>query len=93
MSETTKEFYIPYGKETLPTVAIPSDLVDEYSVIATDLDTYIKEWMAAFLNGEADIEDDGTWEEYKQGLYGAGLERFVEIYLAAYEVSSLKWGA
>ena len=93
LSETTKEYYMPYGKEVLPSVAIPSALVDEYSVISTDLKTYYTEWMAAFLNGEADIEDDAVWEEYKQGLYDVGLERFVEIYLEAYEVSPLKWGA
>lgn len=93
LSETTKEYYMPYGKEVLPSVAIPSALVDEYSVISTDLKTYYTEWMAAFLNGEADIEDDAVWEEYKQGLYDMGLERFVEIYLEAYEASPLKWGA
>ena len=49
--------------------------------------------MAAFLNGEADIEDDDVWAEYTTGLYDIGLERFVEIYTNAYEISTLKWGA
>lgn len=93
MSEAAKNYYAPYGREVLPTIDIPMDMIDEYSVLSVDLKTYYTEWMAAFLNGEADIEDDDTWSEYKQGLYDIGLERFVEIYTEAYEISPLKWGA
>lgn len=93
ISEAAKNYYEPYGREVLPTIDIPMDMIDEYSVLSVDLKTYYTEWMASFLNGEADIEDDDVWAEYKQGLYDIGLERFVEIYTEAYEISPLKWGA
>ena len=67
-------------------------MLDEYSTITTDMNTYYKEWMAHFLIGEADIKDDATWEEYVQGLKDLGIERYLEIYNKAYEASPLKWG-
>lgn len=92
MSETTKENYVPYGREVVPAVTVPADLQDEFNVIEVDMDTYVKEAMASFLVGETDIDDDGVWGEFKQGLYDIGLERYVEIYNIAYEASVLKWG-
>ncbi|MGI6671768.1 MAG: extracellular solute-binding protein [Christensenellales bacterium] len=92
MSENTKKYMVPYGREVVPTVTIPSDMLDEYSTITTDMNTYYKEWMAHFLIGEADIKDDATWEEYVQGLKDLGIERYLEIYNKAYEASPLKWG-
>lgn len=93
ISEAAKNYYEPYGREVLPTVDIPGEDLDEYNILAVDLKTYYTEWMASFLNGEADIEDDDVWAEYTTGLYDIGLERFVEIYTNAYEISTLKWGA
>ena len=77
----------------MPSVTIPRDLQDEFNVISTDLTTYYEEWMGAFLVGEMDVDDDATWEEYLMGLNDIGLERYVEIYNEAYQVSPLQWGA
>lgn len=93
MSEACKEYYIPYAREVLPSVIILADMQDEYNRISTDLTAYYKEWMAAFLVGEADINDDDTWNEYLEGLNDLGIEDYVEIYKTSYEVSPLKWGA
>ena len=93
MSEACKEYYIPYAREVVPSVTIPRDLQDEFNVISTDLTTYYEEWMGAFLVGEMDVDDDATWEEYLMGLNDIGLERYVEIYNEAYQVSPLQWGA
>lgn len=92
MSEATKEYYVPYGREVVPTITVPMDLMDEFNVIEVDLKTYVEESMASFLIGEADIDNDGVWESYKQGLYDIGLERYIEIFNEAYEASPLKWG-
>lgn len=92
MSEATKKFYVPYGREVVPAVTIPTELVDEYNIIDIDLNTYREEMMASFLTGELNIDNDDVWEEYKQGLYDIGLERYVEIFTTAYNNSALKWG-
>lgn len=92
MSEITKEYYMPYAREVVPTVTIPADLLDEYNTIEVDLTTYTKEAMASFLTGETNINDDGAWQGFVNGLYGAGLKRYIEIYNIAYEASPLKWG-
>ncbi len=58
ISEVAKNYFMPFGREVLPTIDIPSELIDEYNVLSVDLKTYYTEWMAFFLNGEADINDD-----------------------------------
>ena len=83
---------MPYGREVVPAVSIPGDLLDEYNLMDVDLNTYLKEAMASFLIGETDINSDGDWEDYKQGLYAIGLERYMEIFNEAYAASPLKWG-
>ncbi len=92
MSETTKEYYVPYAREVIPPMTIPQNLLDEYNLIGVDLLTYVEESMASFLIGEQDINDDGAWQAFVDGLYSMGLERYIEICNIAYEASALKWG-
>ncbi len=92
MSEVTKNFYVPFGKEVVPKVTIPTEYIDEYNVIEVDLNTFTKETMASFLIGELDIAKDADWNEFVNGLKDIGLERYIEILNIAYEASPLKWG-
>ena len=57
------------------------------------MNSEIKQILEAVQRGEMDVDDDATWEEYLMGLNDIGLERYVEIYNEAYQVSPLQWGA
>lgn len=60
-----------------------TDELTEMTQIATDMDTYQDEWRAYFITGQKDLEAD--WDEYVNGYSGMKLDRYMEIYRAAYE--------
>ena len=57
--------------------------VEELAPLREQLNRYVNEMNAAFISGQADIEDG--WENYQQELRNMGVERYVEIHQAAYE--------
>ena len=55
----------------------------ELSNIETDIDNYVKESRIRFMMGELNVEDD--WDAYVEALNQMGIEKYMEIYSAAYE--------
>lgn len=80
-------FYAPYaGKAVMPSCYIfDEDTNEELSVMKTDINSVINQRIAAWCQGEVDIDED--WENYKQELLDLGLERYIEIYTERYNAS------
>ncbi len=73
------------GGDTVKKLWSPSFTAEEQrelSTISTDLDTYVKEMRLKFLTGDADL--DAEWDAYVQRLQTMGMERYMEIYAAAF---------
>lgn len=80
----TEEKIIQYGEVIFPLVYLTPEENDEVSRIKTDLETYVIESEAQFITGRRELNDN-TWNEYIETLKGIGVERFEEIYQAAYD--------
>ena len=82
--ETSK--VVPYFyKEYLPkNIYIEdADEADEFATLRTSLQDYVKSSMAQFITGELDLEKD--WESYKSTLKGYNVDRYIELYQAAFD--------
>lgn len=75
-----QDFYAPWlDKDVMPSCYIfDSDINDELSVIKTDISSLISSRIAAWCQGDLDIDAD--WEDYLAELDAYGLDRYVEIY-------------
>lgn len=63
-------------------VVIPGDVIlekysDEYASLWTDIDLYLDESRAKFINGELDLDAD--WDNYIETLKKMGIERVIEM--------------
>lgn len=84
MKSERYELYDPYAaKEYLPALSLTSEESDELSIIFTDIDSYVKNMKAKWVSGESDVEAD--WDTYIETLKNMRVDRYVEIYQAAYE--------
>lgn len=79
------DFYTPYLGEPQPTIGrfLTSEQTEEVNDLRTDISKYVSEKFATWVTGEADI--DSEWDAYIAQLYNMDLERFIEIYQAAYD--------
>ena len=66
-----------------PPVLMTEAETEEYSLLNTDITTFAKENLAAFIVGDQDIESG--WDAYVQQLEGMGLDRWLEIKQDAYD--------
>lgn len=64
----------------LPTLSVPSELVDEYSAIFSEVNTYVREQTVAFISGERSLDE---FDAYLQTLKDLKVERMIEIYQLA----------
>ena len=56
-------------------------LIEEYSAIVNDVQTYVNEARGKFITGEWDVE--AKWDEYCKTIEGMKLSRAIEIKQAA----------
>lgn len=56
---------------------------DEYSVLFTDIDAYVRNYIAEAVTGIVSIED--TWEDFQSTLEEMGVDRMIEIQRSAYD--------
>ncbi len=79
------DFYAPYLGDAQPDFGsfLTAEQTEEISELRTDIDKYVSEKFAAWVTGEGDI--DSEWDAYLKQLDGLELQRFLEIYQAAYE--------
>lgn len=84
IEEETKEKILAYGEEVFPLTYLTTEEQEEVSTIQVELETFMKENEAQFINGSMPINDD-TWTEYTGTMNKIGAKRLVEIYQAAYD--------
>ena len=85
--DTINNFYAPFAThEVMPSCYIfDTDTNDELSVLKTDIKSTISQRIAAWCQGEIDIDAD--WEDYKAELNALGLDRYIEIYTERFNAS------
>lgn len=69
----------------MPALRYSEEEITEVNTILVDLNNYVDEWFALFVNGTRDIADDAAWQEYLKGFDGLRLEELMGYYEAAYE--------
>lgn len=57
----------------------------EMTQIWTEMENYLKEWRGYFVTGQRDLDTD--WDAYVAGHANMNLDRYMEIYQKAYELS------
>lgn len=83
--ESTQENVEPYAEVAFPLVYLEQNEIDELQSIQGDVATYIQEQEAQFITGQLDVTNDADWDNYLSTLENMGIERYVEIYQAAYD--------
>ncbi|MBR4441884.1 MAG: extracellular solute-binding protein [Clostridia bacterium] len=68
----------------MPALRYTEDEITEVNTILVDLNAYVDEWFALFINGTKDVSSDADWEEYKAGFGGLRLEELMGYYEKAY---------
>lgn len=68
----------------IPPLYIPEENVEEIGILETALDTYMKESRVAFITGRLDIHGP-DWDAYLEEVQKIGVERYLELYQAAYD--------
>ncbi len=69
----------------MPSFRYTEEEITEVNTILVDLNAYVDEWFALFVNGTRDINDDATWTEYLGGFDGLRLDELMGYYNTAYE--------
>lgn len=64
-------------------IKLTAEEADEASLLEVDIEAYLDQMFGRFVTGEADIE--GEFDSYVEGLNSRGLQRYLEIYQAAYD--------
>lgn len=68
----------------MPSLRYTEEEIAEVNTILVDLNAYVDEWFALFVNGTRDVADDATWQEYLNGFNGLRLDELMGYYNAAY---------
>jgi len=86
-NETTAN-YEPYaadGSMIVPPLSYPSNVAAELTEIQTTLADYVREMIARFITGDADIDSDSQWNAYLSELDAIGVDRMLEIMQTTYD--------
>ena len=74
--------YAPYLNEHFPAVwATSEEDTNRASILATDINTYVKSKIAQWVSGEADV--NAEWDDYCKQLDAYGLEELTQIHQRA----------
>ena len=84
IEKETKEKILENGEIIFPLTYLTTEEQDEISDITVELETFMKENEAQFINGSKEINDQ-TWQEYLDTMNKIGAEKLIEIYQAAYD--------
>ncbi len=86
----SRDLYAPYGKpeKEVPPLVFTSEQSKELGTISAALTAYSDQMFAAFVSGQSDVNKD--WDQYLAELNTNGLDRFLQIYQAAYDAKFKK---
>ncbi len=79
--ECSKEMSKMDTSRIIPNISLTADETAEYTAIISEVETYVKETVLAFLLGQQDIESG--FDAYMQTLKDLGVEDAIAIYDAA----------
>ena len=69
----------------MPALRYSEEEIAEVNTISVDLNNYVDENFANFVNGVTDIHDDGAWQAYLDGFSGLRLDEILSYHQTAYE--------
>ena len=64
---------------------VPVEEGNELSTLTTNIESSVATSTAEFVTGVRDPNNDGDWNSYLEGLQGLGVDRYLEIWQAAYD--------
>ena len=64
---------------------VPVEEGSELSTLTTNIESNVATSTAEFVTGVRDPNNDGDWNGYLEGLQGLGVDRYLEIWQAAYD--------
>ena len=82
----SKNIYAPYGKPEMevPPLVFSSEQSKQLGTLSAALITFSDQMFASFVTGQADINTG--WDQYLADLKTNGLDEFLKIYQAAYDL-------
>lgn len=86
--QNTVENYFPYAEDIslqLPPLYLTEEQAGQVGELATTINGYVLESIAAFTLGDRDPNDDGAWDEYISTLDSMGVAPYLESWQAAYD--------
>ncbi|GAA0376892.1 extracellular solute-binding protein [Paenibacillus motobuensis] len=84
IDKENQEKLVPIGRSPFPNVYLTNDEQSEASALFSDIDTYVKQMEARFVTGQEPLSN---WNKYVDQLKKMGVDRYVELYQAAYDRS------
>ncbi|MGP5365243.1 hypothetical protein ACTXLB_18195, partial [Brachybacterium tyrofermentans] len=85
------ELYEPFAtpeESGVPPLVLDMDQSAQIGEITTNLESHLKQTMAAFGTGAKDASDDAAWDEYIATAKAIGIDDYVEIHQAAYDTQN-----
>ena len=88
-AEQYEPFASPHA-QILPTLAVSSDKITDYTLNKTSINDYLKESIPRFIVGDMSLDND--WDSFQQKLVQMGLDNYLAITQDAYDakMASLK---
>jgi putative aldouronate transport system substrate-binding protein len=68
------------GDRKIPNLQFTADETKEMQTIVRDVDTFVDEWLHAFIRGQKPMTE---WAAFQEGLKKLNVERLTAIYQAA----------
>lgn len=78
-----KDFGVATKGTLVPKISLTVEENEEYSVLFTDINSYVTNYFAECTTGIISIEE--TWENFQATLKQMGVDRMIEIYRNAYD--------
>lgn len=85
------ELYEPFAtpvESGVPPLVLDMDQSARIGEITTNLESHLKQTMAAFGTGAKDASDDAAWDEYITTAKAIGIDDYVEIHQTAYDAQN-----
>jgi putative aldouronate transport system substrate-binding protein len=85
----SRDNYAPYAipyKDYLPPLYYPEDVVTDYAILMTNINTYVEECIAKFVVGQMNL--DTEWDLFQSELKKLGIDRYLQITQNAYNSSA-----
>jgi putative aldouronate transport system substrate-binding protein len=85
----TRENYAPYGAPIsmlVPPLYYSEEDVSVIATLTTNINTYVEESMAKFINGSLNVNTD--WNRFQSELKNLGIDQYLQIIQKTYDASA-----